>query len=235
MKKRKGVKFIATILCLLLLVNVGSSYNEPLNCEEIIFNTNIGGGYGIKNEGYVSTLCFSARRNGAQGFVVAGHAGDVVGETFTYNGVSIGTVTRTAFKDRSTADAAFVQANSNVTPTNILKNNGAIWAAQNSMPVNTTVYIYGNTSKLQSGTITSTNVAGRGPDGIRMISQYGASYSATGGDSGAPVLYYEGNYGGQSKYSLVGLHSASDTTTSVSIFSPYGNIVNELQVSCITG
>lgn len=198
----------------------------------------IGGGYEIFSAGTYtsSTVGFPAKRTGRYGFVIAGHAGDVVGKRFVYsNGDAFGTVGRTAFYNNSTADAAFLIAEPGMTVTNVLKNGGVIWAAQtNTLPVGANVSMYGAVSKLQRGKILYTDVIAENEQGMKFLKQWAADYAAQSGDSGAPVLFYEGNYGGQTKYSLYGIHKGSDEEGELACFSPYKNIVDELGLYCVT-
>lgn len=196
--------------------------------------TNVGGGYLITGGGYNSTVGFAARMGNTSGFVISGHAvGDSVGMSFSYSGIHIGSVTKTAYRNFSSADAAFVAASSSVTPTQIIKNGGAIWAAQTgTLPVNASVCLYGAYSGLQSGKILGTNSLSIS-NGKTFTKQWRADYYSQNGDSGGPVMVYEGNYGGQSKYSLYGIHRG--IMNSKAVLSSYKNIVDELGVTCITG
>lgn len=90
--------------------------------------------------------------------------------------------------------------------------------------------MYGAFSGLTSGMITSTNATIN--DGTYTFKNMGqATYSLQNGDSGAPILFYDGNYGGVSRYSLVGIHEGQGGNAR--FFSKYAKIVDELGISAI--
>nr|MCR4927732.1 S1 family peptidase [Lachnospiraceae bacterium] len=63
-------------------------------------STSIKGGYGIvsSNNGGCSKVGFCAENSSnVEGFIIAGHAGDLMYENFTYNGTTVGYVTATAY------------------------------------------------------------------------------------------------------------------------------------------
>ena len=212
---------------------IDCDFLEFENSKGFVDEESVGGGYGITSSSGSSTAGFAATLNGKKGLVVAGHAFPTVGKIAYYNGSQIGKVTVTSYKNNSTADAAFIPATGNVSITAILKNNGHIMSGSTiDTPVNTTVYMFGNKSNLQSGKILSTNVTTTNKEGIVFTKQCTANYSSQSGDSGAPVLFYEGNFGGKSCYTILGIHKGS--SSSCKTFSPYKNIVNELGISCIT-
>ena len=204
--------------------------------EECVNQVDLGGGYGVSDEdGYDSTIGFSAKLGALKGYVVSGHAGYKKDMYFKYNGKKIGTVEKTAYYNKSNADAAFVKSNGNFTPTNVLANAGTIWSADttNLFAEGTTVWMYGKISKLQSGKITAVSVATKSEeDQIGILNQNVASYKSQNGDSGAPILYYDGNYGGKTRYVLLGVHKGR--VSAGAVFSPYANIIKELGVTCIT-
>ncbi len=218
---------------------VNSTINVPylkfIESDVTEEETTVGAGYAIvsTDNGGGSTLGFAAKRNGTTGFVISGHAGNLVGETFKYNGTTIGSVTHTAYYNNSTADAAFVKAASGITASYIVKNGGAIWGASTySYPVGTSICLYGKTSGLQTGTIRSKNTNLRYDNNTIIKQQWVGSYSSTNGDSGGPILFYDGAFSGQTKYTLVGIHCGT-IEEGRRAFSPYSNIINELGVSCI--
>lgn len=207
------------------------------NAEPTTPEASYGGGYEITstdNSG-TSTIGFAATRGVINGFVIAGHAGDFIGETFKNGSTVIGTVTDTGFYNGSVADAAFIANNGTCTPTNTLSNGGQIWGASTiSMPLNTTVCMLGKESGMTTGTLIATNVtltaAVEGDYVFYHMAK--ANYSSTGGDSGAPVMVYDGVYSGQRKYTLLGVHHGSGN--GYRYFSQYEYIVDELGVSCLT-
>lgn len=203
--------------------------------EEAVYHEAYGGGRKIVSmaDGGSSTLGFAAKSSDRNGFVIAGHAGNFVGERFQCDGKALGSVLRTSYNmDRPTTDAAFILADPGVAVTNELANRGQVWVASPTYvyPQNTVVCMYGMESGLTSGKITSTSMTVSYGSGKYRYDQMKASYSSQEGDSGAPVLYYEGNYGG-TKYTLVGLHSGS--ADGGADFSKYTNIVKELSVEAV--
>lgn len=196
--------------------------------------TNVSGGYRLARGTHYSTASFAATLNGKNGLVVSGHGFPSVGNAAYYNGVKIGEVSKTAYKNNSKADASFVPATGNVTITAVLKNGGHIMSGSMlDPPVNSTVYMYGAKSGLTSGKITSINYTSNYKDGTVIVKQCLATYSSQDGDSGAPILYYEGNYGGKTYYTIRGIHTGS--ASSGKVFSSYKNIVDELGITCILG
>lgn len=217
------------------LVNV--EFIECKNSDGIVMepSSDIEGGYAITStDNYASsTIGFCATRYGVEGYVIAGHAGDFVGEKFKYNGVIIGEVTDTAYYDNSFADAAFLEANSNGNTTDNVVPGDVIGGRSTDLPVGTTIYMYGKKSGLESGTILS-NYHIIKYDNIDIIDCVKASYDSEEGDSGGPVLLYEGSYGGESQYTVLGVHSGNATDGSYSTYSKYCNIEDELHISVIT-
>ncbi len=150
----------------------------------------------------------------------------------SYANSVIGTVTESIYRYGSTVDAAFVTARG-VTLSNRILNGGVIWAAStNVFPENTAVSMYGSTSRLQTGKIITNNYNDIEVKSGMNLGQ--ADYSSVKGDSGGPVLFYEGNYGGETKYTLLGIHNGRGKNGGA-IFTHYKNIVNELGVTCLTG
>lgn len=106
-----------------------------------------------------------------------------------------------------------------------------MWAASETLfPVNTFVSMYGAKSGLQTGKIVSNNYNFGYQNSC--MKQCKADYFTRDGDSGAPILFYEGNYGGKTRYTLLGINKGSNAGCGV--FTPYKNIVKELGVTCIT-
>lgn len=220
---------------------------EYIDCEFLEFvnsdgmestANSVGGGYGIASDNGTSTAGFAAVYQSGEtvGLVAAGHAFQNFGDKAYYNGEYIGFVWETAYYDGSTADAAFITPDSDVEITGILKNGGHVFGGFTTVyPVNSTIYMYGNVSKLQSGKITSTSSSVYYNElDITFKKQCVATYSSQKGDSGAPILFFDGNYGGKSYYVICGVQSGYNKTKGVSFYSPYGNIVNELGITCVT-
>jgi len=133
-----------------------------------------------------------------------------------------------ALRNNTRADAAFLIAS--VTPTNVLSNNGQIWGTWGVVPVGTDVHMLGGVSGLRSGTVTNIQFSYTSTnDGMTRLNQSRASYSSQGGDSGSPILFFDGNFGSISRYNIVGIHVGSGGT-----FSKYSEISSALSVTAIT-
>lgn len=198
---------------------IDCSFLEFVNSESVEEDaSSVGGGYGINSTTGSSTAGFAAidTSSGSIGLVVAGHAFPNFADYAYYNNEFVGFVWTTAYYDGSTADASFIMADGDVEITSILKNGGYIMGASTfDAPVNTTVYLYGNKSGLQSGKITSSNTTLTiTSTGMKFTHQCAASYSSQSGDSGAPVLFYEGNYDAKTHYTIRGIHTAHNSTSS---------------------
>ena len=213
------------------------------NSPGLSFDVGISGGTRILSSlNEYSTLGFPATRYGVSGFVVAGHAAPTNGISFSYqsnNGsVSVGTSTGNSFRSHSTADAAFISAASTISPTNYLASlGGYIWDAYTEeLPVNTNIVtnvtMTGGETGYSVGEIVSNNGVVYHSGSIVIENQYVATYQGRGGDSGAPVLIYDGYFQGTPKYTLIGIHCAHEGNR-CSYFSSYANIVNELNVQWI--
>ena len=94
--------------------------------------------------------------------------------------------------------------------------------------------MYGDISGLTSGKIISYNEENYYERSGYEFSEFGsASYKSVDGDSGGPVLVYNG----ASNYSLIGINCAvyhkDGTDVYKSYFTPYKNIVEALGVTCV--
>ena len=209
------------------------------NSETVDQEERVGAGYGITSldNGGNSTLSFAAKRNGVKGFVIAGHAGDKENEEFVIAGTStsIGKVTKTAYYNGTTADAAFVTAGSGVTPSYIMKTGDHIYdVGTDELAVNTAIVVYGAATGDESfDTIKSTAGFIYYPEDNCMINRcWRASYTSQAGDSGAPVMVNTGEYDSCIQYRLYGVHNGA--SGSYKYITPYSRIVDELNISCIT-
>lgn len=88
----------------------------------------------------------------------------------------------------------------------------------------TGIYMYGNESKLQYGTIKSYNLTKS--DGTYTIKDtVKAIYTSVQGDSGGPVFISDGNYGGQTRVTLLGIHRGSGVDVFGNAYAVFQNIV----------
>lgn len=213
------------------------------NSEGMTLDTSVKAGSGIYNKetNMASTLGFAATLDGMSGVVVAGHTAETVGDTFATDDAeetTIGDVVATAWRNRSTADAAFVEAARGITPSNGLASSyGNIWDVLTyECPVNTSVCMAGAYSishnyGMAYGEIKGFNLtAAHGIGEPKIYDQWYATYKAYEGDSGAPVMIYEGNYD-VPRYRLVGIHSGRNKASTLPYISPYQNIVDELGIT----
>lgn len=196
-------------------------------------NTTISAGAGIYDIGsnISGTVGFSAiRENGTKGIVTAGHVASKRNDRIIYNGESVGIVRYVSYHNKMTADASFILTDSDVTLTSTVVNGYRIVSAITSeLPIGTVVSMYGVVSGLTSGKIISYNVSGFYSGSLYEYSGFAnASYTSQNGDSGGPILVYNG----ASNYSLVGIHSGSNKDNT-SVFTPYKNIVKALDVTCV--
>lgn len=111
------------------------------------------------------------------------------------------------------------------------------WATSSyEYPSGTGICMYGNTSNLQYGTITSYNLTKS--DGTYTIKDtVKAVYTMDNGDSGGPVFISDGNYGGQTRVTLIGTNRGVGVDlfgNAYSVFSKYSNIANELGITALT-
>lgn len=204
----------------------------------LTFDSTIRAGSGIYNvdTNNALTFGFAAELRGKPGFVTAGHAVETIGDQFATDDadeILIGTASATAWYNRSTADAAFIEANRGIIPSNLLVGSGDLWGASSwEFPIGTTIFMRGARSGLTSGTLQSRNATSNHEGGVKLYHQWYGTYTARGGDSGAPVMTYDGNFDGP-RYILIGIHSGRNTQSQISYFSPYENIVDELGITFV--
>jgi len=175
------------------------------------------------------TVGFPARNGSITGWVIAGHAVDGYTQ-FAYNGVHFGTLVSSAYYHNSTADAAFVRKDNGATVLSTIVGLGTIASYSTAAPPSGYVLTaYGQVSGRMTGTIDSTNHTSSILNGITFRNQWISSFVPVNGDSGGPVAYHTGS----NRYKLYGIIRGA--ATSYGVVTPYGNIVNELNVSGITG
>lgn len=166
------------------------------------------------------TVGFAATRGTTSGFVTSGHGGGVGTTVFQPNpSYPIATITVSSLGTSS--DSSYVTYSNNA---------GQIFESSQSQPwiygwtdpsVGLGVIMSGDISGLTTGSVTKKGSAYNSYF-LKMIdNQWFATYSATGGDSGAPVYYKDANQHIQ----LVGVHWAHTTS---SIFSPISGVLSDL-------
>lgn len=218
--------------------------DEVIEYQEDDSQPDMKGGYALHNvdRGKNATLGFCATRNGKKGYVTAGHFCPSIGQQVSYNGTVIGTVKQSGYYPNTYADAAFIESNGAANPTNMIMGYQCFSASTYEYPQNTSILMYGIASGLQQGTIYSYNYTyvPYTPGEYTSTDHVLATYTSQNSDSGGPVFFYEGNYGGQSACSLLGVHSAkariedSPGNKCSSSFAKYGNIATMLNVTAIT-
>ncbi|HHV09464.1 MAG TPA: hypothetical protein GXX75_04180 [Clostridiales bacterium] len=103
---------------------------------------------------------------------------------------------------------------------------------QSYLPTGTGIYMYGADSGLQYGTIDSYNVTSSSGS-VTFTDLVKATYSSQTGDSGSPIVLYDGNHGGVSKVTLIGTHRGTESDGKKT-FSKYLNISNQLGITALT-
>lgn len=186
-----------------------------------------------------STIGFCGTTNDGYGFVIAGHAGDVIGERFYYSGTPIGEVTATAYESGSTADVAFVKKSSNVNTTNKIGVFKCHYRATglSDFPVGAQISKLGATTGATSGTILSNHYTSYANDRYFLV-QVKASYRAAVGDSGGPVYIVQGVVNGEVTCKLLGTHRGTSSVAFgeegyYAIFSKLNCIEAELDVQVV--
>jgi len=203
----------------------------PVSTSRTSLWTNLIGGIQISGGGSSSTLSFAAEdSSGTDGFVMSGHAavaaggigGDIyqggrkVGDVELYNGVF--------------ADAAWVEASNVVdriyySDTDNTKEVASYGDANNLSKV----YMSGVSSGTTSGYIDKKYIDVASGTFGTLYDQYRANYTATYGDSGAPVFQNSGSY-----VKLVGVHWGVDFGAGKSYFSPISGVESDLGVTPLT-
>ncbi|MDK2939926.1 MAG: hypothetical protein PWQ51_2091 [Methanolobus sp.] len=192
------------------------------------------GGIRIEREGGVgSTLSFAAEDgSGQKGFVMSGHAavngggvGSSIYQPYEYYAYEVGEVEDIG---GTYSDAAWVETNAVLDDiyhddTNILKDVKDYRDPQNGWGV----YMSGISSDKETGTVVRCVYTISSSTFGTLYDQYRATYSSSGGDSGAPV--YGSVTGGVEVY---GAHWGH--TTSYSYFSPISGIYEDLGVTPLT-
>lgn len=140
----------------------------------------------------------------------------------------VGIVSKVSYKNRMTADASFVNLTTGNTISSEVVNGYRIVSARTDKIPEGTVVMYGQETGLSTGKIIKYEENGFYDDENEYFFQNFAiaDYKSAPGDSGGPVLVYNGG----SSYSLIGIHSCGD---GYALFSPYKNIVDELGVTCV--
>ena len=160
------------------------------------------------NTNTASTLTIRARRNLINGFVLSGHAARNAGgngNIFRFNGVptvQIGTVAR--WQVSGSVDAAFCNASSGVTLSNLIhQNSHTLLSTTTTAGVGTTINLAGQISGIRPGQITHVNYRSTNATSGTLVGSK-ASYSSHGGDSGGPIYRLSNN-----QRRIVGVHARS--------------------------
>lgn len=208
---------------------------ESIRTEEEI---EVKGGDKITNSEGISTVGFCADRNGVEGFVIAGHAGKTLYQEICISSVVIGSVSKTAYYNKTTADAAFVTKSRNASTTPKIGTYKCHYLGTDisDFPVGALVHKYGEKTGLTSGYILSNYYTSHNSDedsnGYYFLNQTTASYTSDGGDSGGPVFIVKDVVNGNITCKLLGIHRGRVGENA--IFSKYYNIVQELGITAIT-
>ena len=182
---------------------------------------------------------FPASLDGKKGFVTAAHIAERPYYDIKLGNEIVGKTIKTAVSagHNIKADAAFVEASKGTALTNTFMNGGMITGyVARELPLDTTLYTYGQTTKLVSGKITSVNASSRLVfHGVSREAILTGSYRTTvpcrHGDSGGPAMILLGFSEGQNRYSIAGI--VSQGTGIYTEISPYKNIVEQLGIQFI--
>ena len=117
----------------------------------------------------------------------------------------VGIVSKVSYKNRMTADASFVNLTTGNTISSEVVNGYRIVSARTDKIPEGTVVMYGQETGLSTGKIIKYEENGFYDDENEYFFQNFAiaDYKSAPGDSGGPVLVYNGG----SSYSLIGIHS----------------------------
>jgi len=139
---------------------------------------------------YRCTSAFVAQNAGSYYLLTAGHCGPV-NSGWLHNVFFVGTMTRNAFVDGSSADAARID----IRPTDRSSlvfitdsNMRAIRGTSFSDAAGQSICMSANTSGYQCGSIVSTNETIRYDDGLTLYNQRFSSFGTIPGDSGGPIF-----------------------------------------------
>lgn len=200
------------------------------------------GGQGYYNHGSAGglTLGFTGWYNGIRAYLTCGHSSAFnAGDTAKYNSTTIGTVTVKQWANNGSGDWAIINLNSSQTISGLVKQNysgtivGKIKARVNSVPINTIVYRFGNTSQVWStlkvnavgvskawfDTPSNSNYTINGL--VRCTLQIGSAIQD--GDSGGPFVISNGN-----DYSAVG--TTTGEASSNAYYSPLSHVPTNFAV-----
>ena len=228
------------------LINSPCMVIQNSSCREQFTSvTDLKGGDEIYNSEDSSTLGFCATKQGTEGFVISGHVGDKFGEVFYSTGRNIGTVTDTAYYNRSCADAAYVTKSSAVNTTNLIGIFKCHYLASelSDFPVGAQVSKFGIKTGITTGQIlsnyhTSYTVKDSTSVGYYFIQQATASFEVYDGDSGGPVYMVKDVINGQVTCKLLGIISSRNKTYGhdeyYAVFSKLHLIEYELDIQAIT-
>ena len=187
------------------------------------------GGTKVHADGYYSTLGFVATdSSGNRGVVTTGHMGSVGSSMYqpdpSISGAFIGYKTT---QGNTYSDSSWTQFTSGITSAPKVYESASTYTTfryWDDNPSGLTLYMSGVDSGVTTGsTVYQANVW-NDYYGKYIQNQWYATYSSTGGDSGAPV--YEKYSTGETV--LVGIHVGRSTRTGYAIFSPVQGIRRDL-------
>lgn len=212
-------------------------YNKYLQSEEMA-GVDVKGGMEISSSLGSSTVGFCAKRNGVEGFVVAGHAVGSAGDTVYVSNTQLGTVVATAYYNNSNADAAFVRKSTNVNTIEMIHGYKCRYVATDIAyyPVGTRVYKFGKTTQQTQGEVLN-NYYTSYASNLYFTNQTTTSFKVEPGDSGGPVFTIGTVVNGHITCRLLGIVRARYKEYGQSgykaIFSKYEYIVDELDATAM--
>ena len=216
------------------LISMGLMETEAARTDKI---RPVLGGVKVHSNGDYSTLGFVATdSSGNRGVVTTGHMGAVGLSLYqpdpAASGAFIGTITT---RGNTYSDSAWTRFASGVTSVPKVYESASTYTTfryWDDFPSTTTVYMSGVSSGVRSGS--TVYIANVWNDYYQkyIYNQYYATYSSSGGDSGAPV--YEKWSTGETV--VVGIHMGRSNGTGYSIFSPVQGIRRDLNwITPLTG
>lgn len=202
--------------------------------SEPSYNHMGGQGYYYHGSGGGTSLGFTGWYNGIRAYLTCGHTSAYkVGDTAEYNSTAIGTVAAKQWSNNGSGDWGIVNINNSETISGLVKQNysgtivGKIKARVNSVPVNTIVYRFGNTTQVWS----TLQVKAIGVSKAWLDTPTNSTYTIKGlvnctlkvgsasqpGDSGGPFVIANGN-----DYSAVG--TTTGESGGLAYYSPMSHV-----------
>jgi len=177
-----------------------------------------------KNSGVSeSTVGYRANAVGIEGFIMSGHAARAKNQVIKLvNGTEVGTVI--GWQNSGSVDAAFVQAKSSVTLSNVVKGTTTTLSSSIATPVSkASFYFAGMIAGIKNGTIGAIDVDMK-VGGVPLTNLFASAIITKPGDSGGPCYTTSG-----SSRNIFGINVGSNDHFSV--FCKASNIVESFRAT----